>query len=134
MAYHFLIDAKGHVYEGRPVDAVGDTGTDYDPTSHFLVCCEGDFDKQQVPEEQLAALIEVLAWAADEFDVSPATISGHRDWAQTSCPGDDLYRYVESGFVEQAVVARLAEGGVSLELLCGNAGLQLVADIEAGQA
>jgi hypothetical protein len=134
LAYHYLIDANGNIYEGRPVDAVGDTGTEYDPTGHFLVCCEGDFDQQEVPEAQLWGLVDILAWAAEEFEVSPETITGHRDWAQTSCPGSDLYSYIESGFVETAVRARISEGGVSLEPLCGDEALMLVADIEAGRA
>lgn len=134
LAYHFLVDANGNVYEGRPVDAVGDTGTEYDPTSHFLVCCEGDFDQQLVTEAQLSSLIDMLAWAADEFGVSPDTIRGHRDWAATTCPGDDLYSYLESGVVAQAVRARLAEGGVTLARLCGDIASDLVADIEAGRA
>ena len=37
LAYHFLVDANGHVYEGRPISAVGDTATNYDPAGHFLV-------------------------------------------------------------------------------------------------
>jgi hypothetical protein len=134
LAYHFLVDANGNVYQGRPVDAVGDTGTEYDPTSHFLVCCEGDFNQQEVTEAQLSRLIDMLAWAAEEFEASPETISGHRDWAETSCPGDDLYSYIESGFIEQAVAALIADGGVTLDYLCGEEGLASVTDIEAGQA
>jgi len=134
LAYHYLVDANGNVYEGRPVDAVGDTGTEYDPTSHFLVCCEGHFDEQDITEAQLAALIDMLAWAAEEFNVSPETIRGHRDWTATTCPGDDLYSYVSSGFVEEAVNARLAEGGVRLETVCGDEAIALVAGIEGGRA
>jgi hypothetical protein len=134
LAYHFLVDANGNVYEGRPVEAVGDTATEYDPTGHFLVCCEGHFNQQEIPESQLLALVDVLAWAAEEFQVSADTISGHRDWAATTCPGDDLYDHLVSGSIEKAVNSRLAAGGVRLETLCGEDAAALVADIEAGSA
>lgn len=132
LAYHFIVDAHGHVYKGRPVSAVGDTGTEYDPTGHFLVCAEGDFDQQGMPTAQLDAMVDVLAWAAGEFNVSPTTIRGHRDWAATSCPGDNFYPTVSSGDLEQAVRARLDAGGASVTTFCGDEAAQLVAAIEAG--
>jgi hypothetical protein len=134
LAYHFLVDGEGNVYQGRPVEAIGDTGTEYDPAGHFLVCCEGNFNEQQITAAQLEALVDMLAWAADEFAVSPETISGHRDWAQTSCPGDDLYEQLEAGVVERAVGERLDAGGVNLAVICGDEGRARVADIEAGSA
>lgn len=134
LAYHFLVDANGNVYEGRPVTAVGDTGTDYDPTGHFLVCCEGDFTQQEIPDAQLQALADMLAWAAQEFGVSPDTITGHRDWAQTSCPGDDLYEQLEQGIIKQAVVDRIGSGGIELAMICDDEGLARIADVEAGLA
>ena len=132
LAYHFLIDAGGNVYRGRPVTAVGDTATEYDPTGHFLVCCEGHFDQQVVSQAQLASLVDVLAWAALEFDVSPETISGHRDWASTTCPGEDLHGYLASGYLRDAVVERLSAGGAQMEEVCGSAGTARVAAIESG--
>jgi hypothetical protein len=56
----------------------------------------------------------VLAWAAGEFDVSPATIAGHGDHAHTACPGDHLAAHLDSGSVRTAVEALLAAGGVDL--------------------
>jgi hypothetical protein len=134
IAYHFVVDANGHVYEGRPVDAVGDTGTDYDPTGHFLVCAEGNFDEQEITDAQLDAVVNVLAWAAETFDVAPTTIRGHRDWATTSCPGDTFYPTIASGDLERAVAVRLDDGGVTLTLLCGAEASAVVADVEAGVA
>ncbi len=133
LAYHFIIDANGHVYEGRPVDAVGDTGTDYDPTGHFLVCAEGNFNEQDIPPAQVDAVVDVLAWAATEFDVSPDTIRGHRDWAATTCPGDRFYPLVAAGDLMRSVEQRITSGGAGLEVVCGGEAVDLVAAIEAGE-
>ncbi len=129
IAYHYVIDAAGNIYEGRPVDAVGDTGTDYDPTGHFLVCCEGDFNQQPITPEQYRSLIEVLAWGAEAFGVDPATIQGHRDVAATSCPGDRLYALLADGSVAADVAAAEPH---ELRLACGAEGEALVAAVETG--
>jgi hypothetical protein len=132
IAYHFLVDANGHIYAGRPVTAVGDTGTNYDPTDHLLVCAEGDFDRHAIPGAQVAAVADVLAWGAVHFGVDPATIQGHRDWAATSCPGASFYPLISDGTLEQAVRDRVAGSAPSLSIICGDAAVQRVADIEAG--
>ncbi len=134
LAYHFIVDAAGYVYEGRPVDAVGDTGTEYDPTGHFLVCCEGNFDEQEPAPAQLTSLANVLAWAAATFAVSADTIRGHRDWAATSCPGDLLYPFVESGELAALVAGLVDAGGVTLTVECGDSARAMVAAIEQGKA
>jgi hypothetical protein len=132
LAYHFIVDLNGHVYEGRPLWARGDTGTTYDPTGHFLVCCEGNFDEQEPSAAQLASLVAMLAWAAAEFEVDPATIRGHRDWAATSCPGANLYPFLTDGTLLESVQEVLAFGAPVLTGICGDRAEALVADIEAG--
>jgi len=130
IAYHFIIDLEGNVYECRPVTAVGDTATNYDPTGHFLVCCEGDFDSQKLPAAQRTALVNVLAWASAEFGAAPDTIRGHRDLAATSCPGDNLYPLIDTGDLSRAVEEAVAAGGATMEILCGAAAADRVAAIE----
>ena len=133
IAYHVVIDRNGNVYEGRPMWAVPDTATDYDPTGHFTVMCEGNFQEQRPSRAQVAALVDVLAWASTRFDVPPRTISGHQDHASTACPGGRLQRLIESGEIRRRVKERLAAGGVELTELCGKAGRRRVEEIEAGQ-
>lgn len=132
IAYHFLIDRHGNTYKGRPSWARGDTSTDYDPTGHLLVMCEGNFSRQPLGPLQVRGLVLVLAWACNEFDVDPATIRGHRDFASTACPGADLHRLIESGRLEHRVRKRLRKGGVTKRKLCGRSGRRRVAAIERG--
>jgi hypothetical protein len=134
IAYHFVIDSAGVVYEGRPVGAVGDTGTDYDPTGHFLVACEGDFSRHDVPDAQRVSLIDLMAWAATTYDIDPATLTGHRDWVPTACPGTAMYQLVAEGSLEAEIRERLRDGGVGIDVKCGPAAEARVAAIEAGAA
>ena len=103
LAYHYIIGIDGTVYEGRDLRYAGDTATEYDPTGHFLVVVEGNFEIDHPTQAQLDSLVRVLAWASATFDVAPATISGHRDHASTSCPGGNLYPYIASGDLQRDV-------------------------------
>lgn len=134
LAYHYMVDANGNIYEGRPFSAPGDTFTNYDPAGHFLVCCEGNFDQQELPEAQLASLAAMLAWGSNAFGISPDTIGGHRDYASTTCPGTSLAKTLEDGTLREAVEDLLERGGVELTEACGADGAALVASIEAGTA
>ncbi len=129
LAYHFIIDAAGNVYEGRPIETVGDTGTDYDPTGHLLICCEGDFNQQEISSEQYARLVQMVAWGAAEYAIDPATVQGHRDLAATSCPGDNLYPLIAAGTLASDVASTDV---VSPTSLCGTEAETLVAAIESG--
>lgn len=132
LAYHFVIDAHGHVYEGRPVAYRGDTFTEYDPTGHLLVACEGHFDRQPLPAAQLASLTDVLAWGVERFGVGVDTIGGHRDYTSTTCPGAAVRPLLADGTIGAGVEQRLRAGGVELAPFCGPAAADLVAAIEAG--
>jgi hypothetical protein len=134
IAYHVLIDRNGNVYEGRKIRAVGDTATDYDPKGHFLVMCEGNFSEQRPSASQVDALVDVLAWASERYDVAPRTIAGHQDYASTACPGRALQRKIDRREIRRRVRERQANGGVRLVELCGEAGRERVEDIEAGRA
>jgi hypothetical protein len=132
IAYHVGIDRNGNIYELRRPELAGDTATEYDTTGHFLVFCEGDFDKEAVSEAQLNAAASAFAWAARHFGVATDTLAGHRDFAQTSCPGANLYSHVSSGDLKHRVDTLLAAGGVDLQLFCGPDATARVAAIEAG--
>src|SRR5690242_17000761 len=87
IAYHVAVDRNGNLYELRNTEIAGDTATDYDTTGHFLVLCEGDFDQEAVSEAQLHGTAVAFAWATQTFGIKTDTLAGHRDFAQTSCPG-----------------------------------------------
>ena len=131
IAYHFIIDRYGNVFEGRSLEISGETFTNYDPAGHFLPVLEGDYNQQQPTGAQLESLAYLLAWAAQTYDLDPATISGHRDHASTTCPGDNLYDLLANGSLEQTV-RELMLSPINLEILRGEEATARMADIEAG--
>ena len=88
--YHFYIDCNGGLAEGRDVNAVGDTNTEYDPTGHVLVVLEGNFEEEQVTDAQWTTLVKTVSWLAARYGVTPVNVQGHKDYAQTLCPGKKL--------------------------------------------
>ena len=109
--YHFLIDPNGNVYEGRNVFTVGETATEYDPTGHLLITCMGNFEEQEIGEEQLEALINLTAYCCKKYQISPETIASHKDYSkQTVCPGKNLYKFIENGYIQSEVTKRLKDG------------------------
>ena len=112
LAYHMIIGRDGTVYEGRSLWAVGDTATEYDPTGHLLIVVEGDFDNDDPTAAQLESLAQIVAWASMYFDVP--TLTGHRDHAATTCPGDRLYAEIDNGTIADRAASIVAGGGVTL--------------------
>ncbi|MEO3761599.1 peptidoglycan recognition family protein [Mycobacterium sp. B14F4] len=133
IAYHLSVDRDGNIYELRRPELVGDTATNYDPTGHFLVVCEGNFDDEDVTEQQLNGAAIAFAWAAQLFDIPTDTLAGHRDVSpDTSCPGANLYAHLASDDLKNRVDDLLAAGPVDLHTICGPEASTIVADIEAG--
>lgn len=117
--YHMVIDRSGRVFQGRNPRFRGDTHTSYDPSGHFLVCCLGDFEgipgerrAHQPTERMVRSLVLTLAWASRRWSIDPATIAGHRDFADTDCPGRTLYPLVRSGELRRRVERVTRQGAI----------------------
>ncbi|MFO7699750.1 MAG: peptidoglycan recognition family protein [Acidimicrobiia bacterium] len=107
ISYHVIVGIDGTIYEGRDPAYRTDTNTGYDTAGHFQIVLEGNFEVEEPTTAQLDSLVRLLAWASLEYGVSPTTISGHGDHGATLCPGEDLARRIESGEIEEAVLALL---------------------------
>lgn len=132
IAYHFIIDRAGNIYEGRDPLAPGSTFTNYDPAGHFLALLDGNYEDQQPTAAQQAALVRLLAWASQTYGIDPATLSGHRDHASTACPGRHAQALIESGALGAALADQLAAGPVQLRRLDAAEGAARVRAIRAG--
>lgn len=108
--YHFFIDLDGSVFEARDYHYAGDTNTRYDTRGHFLINCFGNYSVAEPNEYQLRSIAGMMAWAAAEYKIDPLKIYGHRDLADSSCPGEHLYRYIQDGTLKRMVEAILANG------------------------
>jgi len=95
--YHFMIDLEGAIYEARPLNIPGDTNTEYDPTNHALVEIMGNYEIQELNENQLKSLIDLIKFLKNKYNVPVDKIKTHKDYtSQTVCPGKNIYKYFEN--------------------------------------
>jgi hypothetical protein len=107
--YHFMIDRQGRIYETRPINYPGDTNTEYDPAGHALVEVMGHYEHQVLSAAQLDAMVAIVGFLAAAFEVPVGNIGGHRDYADTTCPGEDVYRYLRDGTIGSRVAEALSQ-------------------------
>lgn len=88
--YHYYIAVDGKIAEGREIGYAGDTNTAYDPTGHALIVVEGSFGTDEPNAAQLESLTAMVKWLAKKYKVSGEKIKGHKDYADTACPGTNL--------------------------------------------
>ncbi len=107
--YHFLIAPDGKIFEGRNINTVGETATEYDPSGHLLISCLGNLEVQPVTDEQLSSLTKLIAYCSAKYNIPIDSIASHRDYSnQTSCPGKNLYQYLENGYIKKTVAELLS--------------------------
>lgn len=87
IGYHFFVAKNGVVYRGRPEAVVGAHTLGYNEVS-IGICFEGDFEKENVPEVQEKAGIQLLRFLMKRY--SSAKIVRHKDLMSTSCPGKNF--------------------------------------------
>lgn len=87
VGYHFFIRKDGTVYEGRPIWAMGAHVSGYNDCS-LGVCFEGDFEVEQMTNEQIKAGIELALYVRNQYP--NIRLCRHKDLGQSECPGKNF--------------------------------------------
>lgn len=93
IAYHFLVDAAGRVYEGRPEGVVGAHTKDNNTGNVGIVLLGTHHGPANHPISAAAfdSLVAIGKYLAAAYTVSFESVKGHRDYKATDCPGDLAY-------------------------------------------
>jgi hypothetical protein len=98
---HFTISRGGFVLEGRHRSLeVLRTGRRQVEGAHCTgqnvlavgIENEGTYTDGEPPPNQWNRLRELCAYICQQYGIAPVEIAGHRDFKDTACPGDALYR------------------------------------------
>jgi hypothetical protein len=110
IGYNYLIDRFGRIWEGRyggiTLPVVGAHTLNYNENS-FAASAIGNYDIARPSSAMIDAYARLYAWKLSLHGVRPTSrqnvagttfnaISGHRDAAQTACPGRYLYAKIPS--------------------------------------
>jgi len=94
IAYNWLVDEAGVIYEGRGAGVVGGATRGWNSRTESI--CFTQWGGDAVPETAKKS----IRWLVDDISQrygGGLWVKAHRDFASTSCPGDALYRFVEAG-------------------------------------
>ena len=97
IGYHFVVRKDGTVELGRPVDCIGAHAEGFNYCSIGVHVC-GNFDLAEPTEAQINALPMLLADICDAYGLtaSDSVVMGHRDLMATECPGNNLYKQLDT--------------------------------------
>lgn len=93
IAYTFLINHAGYIYEGVPIGYRG-THTAGHNTSGSAICLLGNFNNVEPTDAAMYSLVELAVHGYREGWWSEGFTGGHRDTRGADpgdCPGDNLY-------------------------------------------
>lgn len=85
--YHFLVRKDGSVYSLRPEWAIGAHASGANSDS-IGVCFEGAYNRETMPEAQLNAGKELVAYLKNKYNIT--RVQPHRDVTSTDCPGHNF--------------------------------------------
>ena len=93
IAYNWLIDEQGVIYEGRGAGVISAATRPYNSRTESI-CYTGDGDKA-IPAKTQKSLTWLIADIQKRYSVK-LWVKGHRELASTSCPGNVLFDWVQN--------------------------------------
>ena len=138
IAYNFLVDRHGQIFEGRQGSIGSPVQGDATGGSQgfaLLTCFIGDHRDVTPTDAAQSAMVALLSWLANGYGIDPdstvefvsrgsnlhpegkevvtPTITGHRTMSRTTCPGDMAFDLVENSFPQQVTAALASTGSDS---------------------
>lgn len=95
IAYHFIIDRQGMIWQGREMKYQG-AHTKGNNAHNIGIMCLGNFNLQRPSMAQLNSLEQLCATVLAGYGIPPSKLYGHRELRSTACPGKHLFPFVKS--------------------------------------
>jgi serine/threonine protein kinase len=112
IAWHYIVDLDGNIYEGRAVTDRGDTNYHYDTTGIIAIGVLGEYDTQTPSQRQIDAIVELMAWLCGQYGIPAGEIYPHSYFANQSSLTDPKItspgRNFDVDMIRRRVADRLA--------------------------
>ncbi len=93
IAYHFIVDYAGRVWEGRSLAYEG-AHISHNNKNNIGILVLGNFEKQSPSKDSLASIKKLVEVLRSRFAIKHHRVYGHRDIGSSLCPGKNLYPHV----------------------------------------
>jgi len=103
IAYHFIIDSQGRIFEGRPLDML-DAHVGGANTGAVGIALIGNFDRRNNNPTvyQMQSMFMLVGQLQSVYSIPNSNVGGHRDYAlpqnPTVCPGGNLQSIIERNY------------------------------------
>jgi N-acetyl-anhydromuramyl-L-alanine amidase AmpD len=96
IAYHFLVDRAGRVWQGRPLVYQGAQVRNHNEHNIGVVLL-GNFDIQPVDPTQAKSLVAFIGFLRKLYKISGTSVFTHQELAdnKTDCPGSRLEQFMK---------------------------------------
>jgi N-acetylmuramoyl-L-alanine amidase len=99
IGYHYFIDGKGTLYNGRPENYVGAHAASPGLSMNFKslgICLAGNFEIELPSPNQIQTLINLLYSLMAKYNIPKSNILGHKEvkGTNTLCPGQNLLKWL----------------------------------------
>ncbi|MEX1024965.1 MAG: peptidoglycan recognition family protein [Planctomycetota bacterium] len=96
IGYHYLIDPKGNVFEGRKATYQGaHAGSSQANRNNVGICLLGHFDTERPTPAALASLQGLCDAIRRRQSIPRSQVFSHKDFKETECPGRFLQAWLE---------------------------------------
>lgn len=94
IAYHYIVDRAGRIWQGRDIKYQG--AHSKNNNSHNIgIMCLGNFEIQKPTGAQVATLEQLCRGLMAGYGIPASKLYGHRELKSTACPGKNLFPYVK---------------------------------------
>ncbi len=94
IGYHFIIDPRGGIWEGRPLHFQGAHAGAAHNKGNIGICVIGNYDAQGPSTAQVDSLTWLVRRLCAKYDIPSRQIFAHCELKATTCPGRFLKRIV----------------------------------------
>lgn len=108
IAWHYIIDLDGNIYEGRSPNEAGDTNYHYDTHGIIAIGVLGDYDQQVPSPRQIETIVTLMAWLCQQYGIPPDAIYPHSYFANQSSLTDPKITSPGANFDIDAIRSQVA--------------------------
>lgn len=94
IAYHFIIDREGRIWQGRDLYYQG-AHAKGNNKNNIGIMCLGNFEIQRPSSAQVASLERLSKALMAGYGIPASRYYGHKEMRSTACPGKNLFSHIK---------------------------------------